>query len=65
MSTINFAQQSMIIDSEDLHQKNYNFLLATCNTRMVLDSLLMSHTDSEEKRQEYQRDFDNYKFYEF
>jgi hypothetical protein len=64
MSTINSAQQNMIIDSEDLHQKNYNFLLATCNTRMVLDSLLMSHTDCKEKEAEYQRDFNNYKFYE-
>jgi hypothetical protein len=54
----------MATDPNHILQQNHELLADICHRRMAIDSLLMSYSTIEEKRAEYQRDFNNYKHYE-
>ena len=54
----------MATDPTHILQRNHELLADICHRRMAIDSLLMSYSTIEEKRAEYQRDFNNYKHYE-
>lgn len=60
----NQHQFLMATDHNNGFQRNPELLADTCQRRMVIYSLLMSYSTIEEKQAEYQRDFDNYKFYD-
>jgi len=43
---------------------SYEHLRDVCASRMAVDTLLISQTSDDKKKEEYQRDFDNHKFYD-
>lgn len=46
-----------------IHQ-NQTLVENSCYTNMVVCSLLISYATSEEKKQEYKREFNHYKYYD-
>jgi hypothetical protein len=54
----------MATDPNHILQNNHELMAETCYRRMAIDSLLISYSTIESKKEEYQRDFDNYKFYD-
>lgn len=54
----------MATDPNHVLQHNHELLSETCQRRMAIDSLLISYSSIPEKQEEYQRDFNNYKFYD-
>ena len=54
----------MTTDPNYVLQNNHELMADVCYRRMVIDSLLISYSTIPEKQAEYQRDFNNYKFYD-
>lgn len=54
----------MTTDPNHVLQNNHELMADVCYRRMFIDSLLISYSSIPEKQAEYQRDFNNYKFYD-